>query len=184
MPNHPPTPPHPKIIGAQRFFSRIRTLDIECPHCGLVYIIRADHRTDAWNPRTSVFWCNRRDGCERKYTLGVLAWPKGHGHAKGANTPPPDQVPGPRQLAQMRDEGSGWWLPDEYRHKGRPDPTNLTGEPDRPDPEDPIDLDLATTEVDDAPRCLECRNPYSVVKSFATHRDQFCSVSCENRYRS
>jgi hypothetical protein len=141
VPN-PPPPPHPKIIGAQRFFARCRTFDLECPHCGTVYLIR-DRRLGrkaktkpVYDRRTGIFDCSE---CDRSYTMGLLAWPR---TPHTPRVPPADQVPGPRQLAQLRAEGGGWWMGDEYAHKGRPDPTNLTGEEDRPEAEDPTDLQL------------------------------------------
>lgn len=179
MPKSPP--PHPELVNAQRFFARLRTFDLECPHCGKVYLLRYDTPTSTWNPRTGLFACLARDGCQRQYVMGVLAWPKGRGH--GAGTPPADQVPGPRQLAQLDPQGGGWWMTDEYRHKGRPDPTNLTGEPDRPPEEDATDVDLAISESDEHPRCLGCHSWYNPLKSKATKPDQYCSQTCEEGAR-
>lgn len=144
MAKPPLPPPHPQILGAQRFFARILACDLECPHCGRVYLLRLGALKESYHdPRTARFTC--RD-CGRVYVLGLLAWPAGRG--AGSNVPPADQVPGPRQLGQMRAEGYGWWMPDEYRPKGRPDPTNLTGEETRPEPEDPIDLELIDGAVE------------------------------------
>ncbi len=175
-------PPHPSdlIIGAQRFFARLRTFDIECPHCGLVYRIRQDSPDLYWNPRTARFYCNISGGCGLQFTLGILAWPVGTG--KGSNTPPADQVPGPRQLPQMRAEAGSWWMPDEYKHKGRPDPTNLTGQPVRPEPEDDTELQLLDTP-DQAKRCLYCDQAYNPLKSQAGHPERYCSQTCEERER-
>ena len=172
------TPPHPDIINAQRFFARLRTFDMECPHCGKVYRIRHDSPKEYWNPRTAEFRCNESGGCGYKYILGILCWPRRPGAAgAGAGTPPMDQVPGPRQLGQLRSEGAGWWLPDEYRHKGRPDPTNLTGEEDRPEPEDEIDLQLIGDGKEY--RCHQCWQPYNPAKSKAKRAETYCSVTCE-----
>jgi hypothetical protein len=90
-----------------------------------------DRRTARWQCRE----------CDRVYIVGMLAWPAPRG--AGSKGTPDDQIPGPRQLAQMRAEGSGWWLPEELRGKGRQDISNLTGEEDRPEPDDPLELDLA-----------------------------------------
>lgn len=181
MPKPPPT--HPEIAGAQRFFARARSFDIECPHCGLVYQIRADTNPTIWNPRTAIFRCMhvRQGGCKRQYVIGILAWPKGTG--MGAGTPPADQVPGPRQLAQLRPEKDAWWMTDEYKHIGRPEPTNLTGELDRPAEEDPIDVDLAIYDQEEHPRCLICLSEYNPLKSKARQPERYCSMTCENRER-
>lgn len=168
-------PPHPHIIGAQRFFARARTFDLECPACGVVHAIREGaHRTNDYDPRTARFTCRE---CLRQFTIGLLAWPCARG--KLANTPPADQVLGPRQLAQMREEGSSWWLPEEYRHKGRPDPTNLTGAEERPEPEDEVDLQLIDAE--DAPICAYCQNPYRLKKSTAKDQQTYCTAHCEEQ---
>lgn len=172
-------PPHPRdaVIGAQRFFARVRTFDLECPHCGMVYRIRTDTAASTWNPRTAEFRCGDSSGCGYRYIIGILAWPKGTG--KGAGTPPLDQVPSPRNLASMRDEGSGWWMPEEYRHKGRPDPTNLTGEEDRPEPEDEIDLQLIDGVREYV--CQTCWNTYAPKNSRAKNPEVYCSVPCEGK---
>lgn len=171
----PKTPPHPDVITAQRFFARIRSFDCECPHCGLVYRIRADTPSSTWNARTAEFRCGATGGCGYRYVAGLLLWPKGTG--KGAGTPPLDQVPGPRQLSQMRGEGDGWWMPEEYRHRGRPDPTNLTGEESRPEPEDESDLQLIDGVREY--RCQTCWQPYSPKRSKANRPELYCSPSCE-----
>lgn len=175
MPKSPP--PHPELLHAQRFFARNRTLDLECPHCGRVYLLRYDTPPRTWNPRTGIFSCEARDGCQRKYVIGVLAWPKGN-HGAGTGSPPADQVPGPRQLAQLDPKGGAWWM--DYRHVGRPDPTNLTGEPDRPPEEDPIDLDLAITEQTEHPRCLKCHCEYNPLNSMARQPQSYCTIECES----
>lgn len=175
----PSPPPHPEITLAQRFFARVRSLDLECPHCGLVYLIRADTNPNTWNPRTALLTCNGRGGCGRVYVIGVLAWPKGTGAGHG--TPPADQVPGPRQLAQLSPEGGGWWMTDEYKHKGRPDPTNLTGEVDRLPAEDAIDVDLCVSAAAEHPRCLRCHTEYNPLKSKAKRPDVYCTILCETK---
>ncbi len=157
MANPPHPPPHPRIALAQRFFARVRTFDMECPHCGEVYQIREGaYTTQYFNRRTARFTC---DKCGRTYILGMLAWPVNT--SGNSNVPPADQVPGPRQLAQLRTDGDGWWMPDQYKHKGRPDPTNLTGEPDRPEPEDPVDLELIDYDgTDEAVWCEACHRSH------------------------
>lgn len=136
-------PPHPRALGAQRFFARVVAFIAECPHCGHVTAVRQKNQHGSVQPalydkRTARWTCNE---CERVYVVGLLAWPPPRG--AGSKGIPDDQVPGPRELAQMRADGSGYWLPDALRDTGRMDMSNLTTEPDRPDPVDPIDLDLA-----------------------------------------
>ena len=124
------------LARSTRFFGRLQSFDLECPHCGTVYQIRmsAQHPPQ-WDPWTARFVCTTRD-CERLYLLGILAWPIG-ASPKVASAPPRDQVPLPRQLAQMRREGGGWWLPDGARiRRPHPDTTNLTTEEERPDDHD------------------------------------------------
>ncbi len=177
MPKSPP--PHPELTNAQRFFARVRSFDMECPHCGLVYRVRKDTNPTIWNPRTALFTCldRRMGGCKRTYVIGMLAWPKGRGSGSGA--PPADQVPGPRQLAQLRQEAGGWWMTDEYKHKGRPDPTNLTGELDRLPEEDSNDVQIAISDADAESRCFQCFQPYNPLKSKARQPQMYCSQTCE-----
>lgn len=125
--------PRPRVERATRFFARLRSFDLECPHCGQVYSVTDRKPTSNYDPRTGRFHCNRKD-CNRRYILGVLAWPITAG---GGSATPEDQVPSPRQLVQMRREGGGWWLADQDAQKWkRPIETNLTLEEDRPDDQD------------------------------------------------
>lgn len=88
-----------------------------------------------WDPWTARFTCTNAQ-CTRQYVLGLLAWPIIPA-SRVASAPPADQVPGPRQLAQLRREGGGWWLPDDAGQRYvRPHETNLTTEEERPDDED------------------------------------------------
>lgn len=121
----------PRLARSTRFFARLQSFDLECPHCGTVYQIRVSTRKDQnWDPWTARFHCTTRH-CDRTYVLGILAWSI---RGNAATTPPADQVPGPRQLAQMRREGGGWWLPDEDAQRyPRPLETNITTEEERPD---------------------------------------------------
>ena len=171
-------PPHPDIIGAQRYFARVRTFDTECPVCGLVYRVRIDIAATTWDRRTARFRCLGWGGCGARFTFGMLAWPVGNGPQ--SHTPPADQVPGPRQLAQIRAEGDGWWMPDAYRHRGRPDPTNLTGAEVRPEPEDATELQLLDTPAGE-PTCEYCRNAYNPLKSQAQDRTRYCTQTCQDR---
>jgi len=130
-----------RIAKAQRFFARLESFSLECPACGDVYVIRqgasrkAGAKSDAWDSTTGRFTCTNKD-CGRHYVLGILAWPI-VAAPRVATATPEDQVPGPRQLAQLRKEGGGWWLPDEDGQRyPRPKETNLTTEENRPDDED------------------------------------------------
>lgn len=129
----------PRLSRSTRFFARLQSFDLECPHCGTVYQIRMKPRRDQnWDPWTGRFTCTVPD-CRRVYVLGMLAWPiVGAPHV--ASAPPADQVPGPRELAQMRKEGGGWWLPEEAAQRyPRPHETNITTEEDRSEGEDSDD---------------------------------------------
>lgn len=137
--------PRPRLQRATRFFARLISFDLECPHCGDVYSIRSGRRRQAaerdpnWDPSTGRFRCTNKQ-CGRNYVLGILAWPIGRG-AGTATITPTDQVPSPRQLAGLRKEGGGWWMAEEDRQRwAKPEVTNLTTEDDRPEPEDEEDL--------------------------------------------
>lgn len=124
--------PHPRELGAQRFFARVVRFTAECPHCGLVL-----DSADCYDVRTARFKCH---GCDWTYVIGLLAWPAPKG--LGAGRLPDDQIPGPRELAQLRADGGGFWMPEHVRQRGTMDMSNLTtGE--RPEPVDEIDLELA-----------------------------------------
>lgn len=125
--------PRPQLVASTRFFARPESFTLECPHCGTIYRIQRMQNQAHWEKHTSRFRCTGKDGCGRVYLIGILAWPIA-GAGKAASQTPADQVPHPRQLAQMRKEGGGWWLPDaEAQSIARPDTTNLTLEEERPD---------------------------------------------------
>lgn len=124
--------PHPRELGATRFFARLIAFDLECPRCGKVFRIRRlnrhklaaralDESAHTWNPTTARFTCVGKDGCQKTFVLGLLAWepPKG---ARSLSTPT-DQVPTWRQLAEMRAEGQGHWMP--HQPAGRMSSSNL-----------------------------------------------------------
>lgn len=130
-----------RIERSTRFFARLVSFDVECPHCGDVYSVRlgaARKRTGRkqadpnWDPWTARFTCTNKR-CQKKYVLGILAWPVlAAPHV--ASMPPKDQIPHPRQLAGLRREGGGWWLPDEDAQRyPQPHETNLTMESERPE---------------------------------------------------
>lgn len=123
-----------RLTRATRFFARIERATLECPRCGYVYTITSRQPSANWDPTTARFTCTNKttgSSCGRSYVLGLVAWPIGQG-ASAASQTPEDQVPGPRQLAQMRREGGGWWLADEAKQTlRRPQETNLTLEEER-----------------------------------------------------
>lgn len=126
------------LAQSARFFARLHSFALECPHCGSVYLVGGRLRDSPnWDPTTARFRCST---CARVYVLGLLAWPVAPGRA--AHATPEDQVPGPRELITLRKEGGGWWLPDTVRQAHlRPTTTNLTTEEDRPDGPDTDDQD-------------------------------------------
>lgn len=100
---------HPADLGARRFFARVQAFDLECPACGRVEQVRPSTggkpgKAQTYDPGRARWRCR---GCQRVYVIGLIAWTAG----KAAPIPPADQVPGPRELAQMREEGWGWWIP-------------------------------------------------------------------------
>jgi hypothetical protein len=81
-----------------------------------------------WDKRTNRIECFE---CGLVLMLGLLAWPIRRGAA--FLTPPRDQVPQERQLAQLRaitalgPVGAGWWMPEHMRKpRWRMDDTNIT----------------------------------------------------------
>jgi hypothetical protein len=115
-----PTPP-----PATRFWAKPLAGWLECPRCGkVIYFQTSKGRTKQnaeWDPRTSRLQCPE---CKLVLVLGLLAWPVKPGQAR---TAPRDQVPQERQLAQLRAQGAGWWLPQSQAKQGyRPDDTNVT----------------------------------------------------------
>jgi hypothetical protein len=127
------THPHPRELGATRFFARLIAFDLECPRCGKVFRIRRLNRQKmaayaldegvhhTWNPATARFTCTGKDGCQKQYVLGMLAWDPSLGARSGAI--PTDQVPTYRQLAELRQDGQGHWMPHQLR--GRMNSSNL-----------------------------------------------------------
>lgn len=122
-----------------RFFARVRAAILECPRCGTVLqfgqgkpttVAGTGHRC-AWDKRTARLRCS---DCGLVLMIGLLAWPVRKGGGKVASLPR-DQVPNERQLAQLRAEASGFWLPEEQaQRRARAEDTNITsndtGEPE------------------------------------------------------
>lgn len=120
-----------RLQRATRFFARLDSFTMECPRCGKVYQIRVDQKSSGWDPTTGRWRCSKVKSCNRTYILGIVAWPV-YQHV-GDPATPEDQVPSPRQLAELRREGGGWWLADESTiTEARPVVTNLTLEEQRP----------------------------------------------------
>lgn len=128
----PLTHPHPRELGATRFFARLIAFDLECPRCGKVFRVRRlnrhklatvtlDEGAHTWNPTTARFACTGKDGCQKVFVLGMLAWEPPLG--QGATAIPTDQVPTYRQLAELRQDGQGQWMP--HQNKGRMNSSNL-----------------------------------------------------------
>ena len=125
----------PRLAKATRYFARPESYTHECPHCGLVYQIRLGRNDSFWDHTTSLFKCTAKGGCQKVYVMGLVAWPVSS--RAWIKSIPRDQVPHPRQLAQLRKEGGGWWMPDEEKQRYHPiHESNLTTEPERPEPED------------------------------------------------
>ena len=118
--------PHPRELGATRFFARLIAFDLECPRCGKVFRVRrlnrhkmaarvldddTRHPYHTWNPTTARFTCTGKDGCQKTFVLGLLAWEPPKGARAGAL--PVDHVPTHRQLAELRAEGQGHWMPHQ-----------------------------------------------------------------------
>lgn len=139
------THPHPRELGATRFFARLIAFDLECPRCGKVFRVRRlnKHKLSAraldegkdsiraikhtWNPTTARFVCTGKDGCAKEFTLGLLAWDPSRGAR--AQALPTDQVPTHRQLAELRAEGQGHWMP--HQPTGRMSTSNITNSAER-----------------------------------------------------
>ena len=135
--------PHPRELGATRFFARLIAFDLECPTCGKVFSVRRlnkhkmsavglDEAQHTWNPTTARFTCVGKDGCQKQYVLGMLAWDPPRGARAGAL--PMDQVPTHRQLAELREEAAGQWMP--HQPTGRMDTSNLAITDERPEDHD------------------------------------------------
>ena len=126
----------PRLQASVRFFARPESFTLECPRCGQVHRIRKGRPTSCWNPDTARFTCINMK-CRKTYVIGLLAWPVSVGGRNTATTTPRDQIPTPRQLAQLRKEGGGWWLPESERQRfSVVEEANLTLEQERPDDQD------------------------------------------------
>lgn len=102
-----------------RFFARIHSATLECPFCGRVLMLGKGQRdAAAFNKVTSTVKCTdvgRRDtvGCGRKFLIGVIAWPLRVGGRQPIAQTPPDQIPEPHQLAEIRAAAAGRFARDK-----------------------------------------------------------------------
>lgn len=145
---HPPRDTRQRIQRASRFFARLEGFALECPACGKVYHVTPWRTSPYWEPRLARFSCRGKEGCQRKYVLGMVAWPMAS-VAKVATQTPKDQVPTPRQALQLRrEQAGGHWLEDAdaIRYE-RPETTNLTPEEGRP-PQDEDELEDLELSLD------------------------------------
>lgn len=120
----------PTVPSADRFFARLDAFECECPSCGrLIFCSLNKHslgvqlqnlahlRRDAqhmpkarriwelvWNPHSQRLAC---PWCGRSYIAGLMLYPV-RPHAQRPLDAPPDTVPGPRELAQLRRKAGGW----------------------------------------------------------------------------
>ena len=86
-------------IDADRFFARIRTLDLACPDCDEVYIARRNR--SVFDPAAGRFTCTR---CGATYILGTYAYRTTYRY-RGGTTPagkPSDQNPTPAESLALR----------------------------------------------------------------------------------
>lgn len=128
--------PHVTTMPAgSRFFARLDRFECECPKCGQVltpmtgtahlphYLKenRTRLRTVArhnpahkhirkltWNPYTQRLHCPY---CQSTFIAGLILWSVREGQWPPL-TPPPDAVPDPRQMLQLRSMARGWWALD------------------------------------------------------------------------
>lgn len=140
---------HPELGESIRFFARLSAFDCECPYCGrLLMVGRGKPDNKRYNRVTSIVTCADRAGdethevvrgCGRKFLLGIIAWPLKSGPTPERPGPldprPPDQVPSPRQLAEIRQYARGIWT---KKPKNKGDRTNIlepiTGVPGTEEP--------------------------------------------------
>lgn len=81
-------------LEGDRFFARIRQLDLECPRCAEV--VFCGGKGGAYNRRLGQFTC---PSCGLVLTLGVIAYPATSARHKQA---PPDWQPNYRQSLALR----------------------------------------------------------------------------------
>lgn len=86
-------------LDGDRFFARIRKLDMECPRCAEIYHLGT--KSGPYNHRLGQFSC---PSCGLVLTLGVIAYPATSAPSKQA---PPDWKPSYRQALAIRSAVGG-----------------------------------------------------------------------------
>jgi hypothetical protein len=96
----------------ETFFGRILQVELECPNCATLYVINETSPSGYFNQRSGVFKCSRKDGCGKRFLLGVYAWTaKRIGPKIGVKDfTPADRVPSWEQSREIRRiTGQGIW---------------------------------------------------------------------------
>lgn len=95
-----------------RFFARVTGAHLECPHCGTVHSFGNGRskrgNPGTWDPRLCRFTCHH---CQRSVVIGLCAWSLRTGKIQRAR--PADQIPDPRQAAELRRLVGGFWLSED-----------------------------------------------------------------------
>ncbi len=126
----------PHLPTATRFYARVLACQFECPRCGHLIQIGRQGRNRGldqaqssqtaggdWDATTARVKCRV---CRLTLLLGLLAWPVRAGGWTSV-TKPMDQVPNERQLAELRGEAGGFWMPEEMAQpRFKPEHTNIT----------------------------------------------------------
>lgn len=100
---------HDRAPG-DRFFARIRALDIACPRCGEIYTVGEGRKGKdyVYDKVKGIFRC--RASCGLVLAIGVLAWPM----RPGRTGIPEDTIPNFREALRLRElMGLGGVLADE-----------------------------------------------------------------------
>lgn len=101
----------PPFTDTVRFFARIHAATLECPFCGrLLFIGPRARDAKAYDRVTRMVRCPSRradgdpqGGCGRTFLVGIVAYPlRARGRLSPKPQTPPDQIPEPHQLAEIR----------------------------------------------------------------------------------
>lgn len=98
-------------LDSDRFFARIRSMDLECPGCGRVYVGTGKH--GPFNKQLGRFVCPNPE-CKLVLSIGVLAYPATRSPKQ--EKIPGDWIPTARQAAALREATGGFWV----RHRRPP----------------------------------------------------------------
>lgn len=99
-----------KPLGGDHFFARIRTMDLECPKCGVVFCCTG--KRGPYSARTARFSC---PNCRKIYAVGILLFDVKPDHRRDIT--PPDWVPTAQQAHQLRGEYQSIARYDELRQR-------------------------------------------------------------------